>query len=188
MPNIFNVSRMALMALILLSMQLLFNSCAKGKGTSSESLYGEIKAVQGAAYTVLIQEYVGISPLYVNCVSQLKEGGHTEHTNPRLSTNCTTEISTYCYAALIPVEKEGQYYYLPLTVRSYVPIQLSDYVTETIGNVEYSRVAVEARQDISQVPAYRGHGDFTFIIPGYETPEEERTHLPNSGEGDNDRP
>lgn len=188
MPNIFRARQTLLWASIFACVVLFLTSCAKGKGTSSESLYGEIKAVQGAAYTVLIQEYVGISPLYVDCVSQLKEGGHAEHTSPRLSTTCTKEISTYCYSALIPVEKDGQYYYLPLTVRSYEPIQLSHYVTETIGNVEYCRVAVEARQDISQVPYYRGHNDFTFIIPGYETPQEERSHFPNPGEGANERP
>lgn len=89
------------------------------------------------------------------------------------------------------MERDGQYYYLPLQIRSYEPIQLSEYVTETIGNVEYSKVAVEARQDISQVRSYRGNGDFVFLVPGYESAAEERQHYGgetiSSPEG-NDRP
>jgi len=188
MPNIFRARQTLLWASIFALVAFSLMSCAKGKGTSSESLYSEIKAVQGGAYTVLVQEYIGTSPLYVHCESRLIEGGHAEHAAPRLSTNCATEVQTFVYSALIPVERDGQYYYLPLQIRSYEPIQLSEYVTETIGNVEYSKVAVEARQDISQVRSYRGSSDFVFLVPGYESATEEHSHFPNPGEGNDDRP
>jgi len=184
--------RMALFGLILLVGALSFTSCAKGKGTTQEALYGELQAAQGKVYPVLISEYIGIAPLYCGCDSRYQTVGHEELTTQGMVTTCPTEVRTYVYEGLVPVEKAGETYYLPIQVRSYEIIQLSDYPADTIGGQEYSRVLVEARRDISTVASYRGTGDFVFSVPhNYESDTEMRTHLPDetiSQPGNNDRP
>lgn len=189
MPNAFNITRLLIGALILLATSFSLTSCGKTKGTSSEELYGEIKASQGASYTVLVQEYIGISPLYCGCDQRYQTVGHEELTTQGVVTTCPTEVKTYCYSAIIPVEKAGQSYFLPITIRSYEPIQLSNYPVETIGNIDFSKVEVTARLDVSSVSTYRGTGEYIFLVSGTETDDEIKTSQGRLGQTPgNDRP
>lgn len=181
MPNIFQATRFALTAIILLCTTLLATSCAKGKQSSQQSLYGQIQAVQGKHYEVLVSQYIGTSPLYLDCATEIGRQGNGDHSTNLFKTTCSTEKKTFVYDALIPIESEGAMYYLPIQVRSYVPIQLSDYpqvrLTDDPGADIYSKVTVTANKEVSSFASYRGNGDYVFIVDHVETDEERNTHF-----------
>lgn len=187
MPNFFNVSRLLIGALILLCTALLFNSCAKGKGKTTESLYGQIKAIQGQQFDAYVGEdaYLGMTSLYYDCQATPITQGRGENATLNLKYECASYIPVYEYSALLYVQADNETFYLPTTIRSYEPLQQSTFPVDSIGNNAYSVVPVKAHYDISMFKSWYGPGDCVFMAPhSTESPEEEAIHFRHT-QGDN---
>jgi hypothetical protein len=187
MPNIFQATRFALTAIILLCTTLLATSCAKGKGKPTESLYGTVKAVQGQQYDAYVgnDAYLGMTPLYYDCQATPVTHGRGENATLNLKYECASYISVYEYSALLYVQAGDETFYLPTKIRSYEPLQQSAFALDSIGNNVYSVVPVKAHYDISMFKSWHGPGDCVFMAPhSTETLEEEATHFRHT-QGDN---
>lgn len=162
--------KMALWALICLCTAFSMGSCAHGKQSEKESLYGDLKAYPGKVYEVLVSEYAGETTLYNQCETKAAHHELGEGPGGNVITTCIDTVHYHAYYALIPVSKDDGTFLYPITIYSYAPIQLSESPVDTFGNVAYNRLPVECRLDISDVFQYNGFGDYTFIATVDQTP------------------